>query len=121
MAYICLDCGSLKWYEGFSVIEYYELNENGVEMFDKEYSEEDEKRCYACDSNNILWFNEKKFTKEQLKKLLSVDGEIEALKVLLELCIDNNYDDIYTELLEKCEELDLIDDNLKSKIIVKEI
>jgi len=122
MAYICLNCGSLSWVETGGRTEVYELTENGKVLTDSDF-ENVEIYCAECDSENVVWFNEKKFTKEELKELIEAwekKGK-ESLKVLLKLCIKKNYKDPYDELLEACEEHELMDDELKDLILVEEI
>ena len=122
MAYICLDCGSLSWVKTGGKTEIYELTEDGENLIDSNF-ENVEIYCAECDSENLVWFNEKKFTKEELKELVEVwekKGK-ESLKILLKLCIKKNYEDPYDELLEACKEHKLMDDELKDLILTREI
>ena len=120
MAWICLDCGSLSWYENVATTETYELTKEGeVKLIEREYHNEmgmNDVSCNECEGSNVLWFDERKFKKSQLKRLVKTEGK-DRLKVLLELSIDNNYKDVLDELIERCDWEKLMNNKLKEKLM----
>jgi len=77
--YVCMECGSLSWYENSNCNDCYELTKNGKIKYlgdnIKEAISDIYCFCLDCDSDDLERFDLKDYTKEEINKLIKMSEE----------------------------------------------